>query len=1099
MAFRFDGSSQYGRTGSTPVSGVPITIAGWFNSDNETTSQAVIYLTNSSDNAQYIGLLAVGSHAENQVRALMRSTLGFPFLSANTTSGYTSGTWHHAACRFPDNDTAEVWLDGGNYGISTAATETPSGLNRLTIGHSENALGFSSQYFDGKLAEIGIWNTDLTDAEINSLSKGFSPLFVRPQNLVFYVPLVNTSISDDLVGNLDISWSGSPTNDEHCRILMPHHLMIGSGIASRVDNIPLFIEGHEKISTKRLFFSDSGADYDKIISTYTNGENESTLRSGLTLPRDVAFHSRDHYIYFIDDGSNNIQKMKFDGTDHSVIVSSLSQPIGIDVDYVNTPNKIYFSDLGTDLIKRADLNGDNEETIVDSSSGVQAPYGVALDLNNSKIYWVDNARILRADLNGDNVETLVTGENSAWGITIDTVNQKVYWTRTTNLVRRSNLDGSNVETVFDPSAGVYRNITFDTEEEFFYIADNGQDKIIRIDTNGIDYDIYNASGSLSILDGIDIGVQPLSLYMSGSAPSVTGVNDNVFLYTKGHEIIPHRKLYFHQIDLGDNGLYNCDLDKSDIPVLYDKLVDFNTDQSWGIDIDHTDGRKIYFTWLAGDKIERSDLDGSNIETLVTASSGVNGPKSIVFSAGLERIYWSEAYDPEIHYSDADGENVVDTNVDGVYITVDYGRSKLYFSPLSALIRQCDLDGSNPSDIAVPDGTLGGLIYCEKNDKIYWSDPDASTVYASGIDGGDQEVIIASGSISIPRGLYVDIIEDKLYIADLGQKTIYRCDCDGLNLEPLFPSGTIATYEIAVDNYQPSINLITHGYGAANNNILLFTHGSVIQNNNIDLFVVGTQGVNDNISLFIRGYQENNDNIELFIHGQEEETSTPTLFVKGHETIDDNVSLYTLAHNTLNNNIPLLVYGYTPLNNNLELFVGGLETINDNIPLSLVGHADYNNNIEFFIHSHQQVTDSITLLIRSLDQTIDNIPLFIWGHDRVLRQKLYTLDSANGDILISDLDGSLLAILLENNFVNALGIDVDQVNGKIYWTENINNNISRANLDGTGAEIIVPTASGVNGPGAISVRPILNRIYWIDGNGNNLKRANLDGTNVETLI
>ena len=46
---------------------------------------------------------------------------------------------------------------------------------------------------DGRLAELAVWNAVLTAAEVASLAKGFRPQRIRPQSLVFCVPLLRTN------------------------------------------------------------------------------------------------------------------------------------------------------------------------------------------------------------------------------------------------------------------------------------------------------------------------------------------------------------------------------------------------------------------------------------------------------------------------------------------------------------------------------------------------------------------------------------------------------------------------------------------------------------------------------------------------------------------------------------------------------------------------------------------------------------------------------------------------------------------------------------------------------------------------------------------
>ena len=81
-----------------------------------------------------------------------------------------------------------------------------------------------------------------------------------------------------------------------------------------------------------------------------------------------------------------------------------------------------------------------------------------------------------------------------------------------------------------------------------------------------------------------------------------------------------------------------------------------------------------------------------------------------------------------------------------------------------------------------------------------------------------------------------------------------------------------------------------------------------------------------------------------------------------------------------------------------------------------------------------------------------------------------------------------------------GVAIDFISKKIYWADDISNTISRANLDGTGQELSFLT-TGVIAPFDIEVDPLNGKIYWTEvGPSNDIKRANLsDGSNVEKVI
>ncbi len=84
---------------------------------------------------------------------------------------------------------------------------------------------------------------------------------------------------------------------------------------------------------------------------------------------------------------------------------------------------MYWTDVIQGKIHRANLNGLQIEDIV---TGLKKPFGITLDLNSHKIYWVDwdwdtdTYKIQRADLDGSNVRDLFTGLNRPSEIVLDT-------------------------------------------------------------------------------------------------------------------------------------------------------------------------------------------------------------------------------------------------------------------------------------------------------------------------------------------------------------------------------------------------------------------------------------------------------------------------------------------------------------------------------------------------------------------------------------------------------------------------------------------------------------------------------------------------------
>ena len=151
-------------------------------------------------------------------------------------------------------------------------------------------------------------------------------------------------------------------------------------------------------------------------------------------------------IYWTDYGTDTIQRVNLDGSNvQDLITSGLEAPWGIALDVAG--GKMYWTDYSTDKIQRANLDGSNVQDLV--TQGLSAPVGIALDVAGGKMYWTDYStdKIQCANLDGSNVQDLITSELEApWGIALDVAGGKMYWTvLDLDKIQCANLDGSNVQ------------------------------------------------------------------------------------------------------------------------------------------------------------------------------------------------------------------------------------------------------------------------------------------------------------------------------------------------------------------------------------------------------------------------------------------------------------------------------------------------------------------------------------------------------------------------------------------------------------------------------------------------------------------------------
>jgi len=213
MAYDLNGTDQRLNTTSFPAITEPFTSACWFYADNNTANQRLVDLRQTTDQNAYASISLGGAVAGDPLRIL--AFKGGVLQVTTTTTGYSLSTWHHACGVFASSSSRTIYLDGG--GSATGTTNIGPILPvRVDIGVFTDSGNNLSQFFDGRIAEVGIWSAALTSAEISSLAKGVTCDKVRPQSLVFYAPLVRDLI--DYKGGLTITNNNTATVANHPRV-----------------------------------------------------------------------------------------------------------------------------------------------------------------------------------------------------------------------------------------------------------------------------------------------------------------------------------------------------------------------------------------------------------------------------------------------------------------------------------------------------------------------------------------------------------------------------------------------------------------------------------------------------------------------------------------------------------------------------------------------------------------------------------------------------------------------------------------------------------------------------------------------------------------
>lgn len=188
-----------------------------------------------------------------------------------------------------------------------------------------------------------------------------------------------------------------------------------------------------------------------------------------------------------------------------LLVTDSQFSVGIAIDLVG--GKIYWGE--PTVVRRANLDGTSAETVISGVFGFEQAEGIAIDAKTEKLYWVTNCvdtgpcgSIWRANLDGAGIENLIpSGHNLPRRIALDTQNGKMYWTDEAN-IRCANLNGADVQ---DVVLGVYPwDLVVDEEFNKVYWTSRFVGKVRRANLDGTQ--VEDLVTGLGLTDGLGIEV-----------------------------------------------------------------------------------------------------------------------------------------------------------------------------------------------------------------------------------------------------------------------------------------------------------------------------------------------------------------------------------------------------------------------------------------------------------------------------------------------------------------------------------------------------------------------------------------------------------------
>ncbi len=210
-----------------------------------------------------------------------------------------------------------------------------------------------------------------------------------------------------------------------------------------------------------------------------------------------------------------------------------------------------------------------------------------------------------------------------------------------------------------------------------------------------------------------------------------------------------------------------------------------------------DVNKMYWTDRDTDKIQRSNLDGSGVEDLVT--SGLTTLNGIALDVAGGKMYWTDRDTDKIQRSNLDGSGVEDLVTTGLVtpsgIALDVAGGKMYWTDWTTdKIQRSNLDGSGVEDLVTRNDGFSsprGIALDAAGGKMYWTVQVLHKIQRSNLDGSGVEDLVTTG-LGTPWSIALDLSGGKMYWADYGEwerrhaDKIQRSNLDGSNVETSSP-------------------------------------------------------------------------------------------------------------------------------------------------------------------------------------------------------------------------------------------------------------------------------------------------------------------------
>uniref|UniRef100_A0A665TYF9 Low-density lipoprotein receptor-related protein 4 n=1 Tax=Echeneis naucrates TaxID=173247 RepID=A0A665TYF9_ECHNA len=490
----------------------------------------------------------------------------------------------------------------------------------------------------------------------------------------------------------------------------------------------------------KVYWSDSTLK--KISRANINGTaHEDIISTGLVTTDGLSVDARGRKIYWTDTGTNRIEVANLDGSMRKVLVwQNLDSPRAIAL--YHEMGYMYWTDWGEHAkLERSAMDGSDRVVLISNNLGW--PNGLAIDMAGSQLLWADahTERIEASDLNGQNRHTLVTPVQHPYGLTL--LGSHIYWTdwQSRSIQRADKNTGANIITVRANLPGLMDIQGVDRERPL------GFNKCGRRNGGCTHLCLPRPNGTSCAC--------PTGILLKGDGRSCDDSPETYLLFSNRGSV--------RRISLDTN-------DHTDVHVPVPELHNVIS-----LDYDSVDG-KLYYTDVTLDVIRRANLDGSDMETVI--SQGLKTTDGLAVDWVARNMYWTDTGRNTIEVARLDGTSrkvLVNNSLDEPRaIAVFPSKGFLFWTDWGhiAKIERAHLDGSDRKVLINTDlGWPNGLTLDYDTRRIFWVDAHLDRIESSDLNGKLRQVLVSP--VSHPFALTQ---QDRwIYWTDWQTKSIQRVD------------------------------------------------------------------------------------------------------------------------------------------------------------------------------------------------------------------------------------------------------------------------------------------------------------------------------------